>query len=261
MPKLAANISTMFGEWEFPDRIAAAADAGFSAVECQWPYEYKAEKIARELSRHGLNMVLVNAPAGDWASGDVGLAALPGRETACREGIGLALAYCLELGCPQVHLLSGRHSSEYSEGECRKTMITNARFAAELLEPHGIKILFEPINTFDIPYYFNNRTGDVVSLIEETDRQNVGLQYDLYHAYRMGEDLYAALHQHNEIITHIQISGSPGRHEPDVGGIDYPPLLQVLDDMEYDGWVGCEYKPLNGTIEGLGWASSYGIGV
>lgn len=255
MPRFAANISTMFGEWDFPDRIRAAADAGFSAVECQWPYEFDAEKLAQALSRNSTPMVLINAPAGDVSSGDRGLAAMPGRQAECRDGIEQALRYCQELGCFQVHLLSGCPPAGQSADDCRSVLIENARYAADLFAPHNVQVLLEPINTHDLPGYFLNRVSEVVLIIEEIERANIGLQFDVYHAYRMGDDPYEALLKYQNKIDHIQISGFPGRHEPDVGEIDYPPLFEAIDVMGYAGWVGCEYIPQTTTAEGLGWFS------
>ncbi len=255
MPRFAANISTMFGEWNFPDRIEAAADAGFAAVECQWPYEFNARKLAQALSRHGISMVLINAPAGDMLSGDRGLAAIPGREAECRDGVEQALRYCRELGCSQVHLLSGCPPADISAADCRSALIENARYAAELFAPHNAQVLLEPINSYDLSGYFLSRVSEVVSIIEQIGRANVGLQFDVYHAYRMSDDPYEALPKYKDQIKHIQISGFPGRHEPDVGDIDYPPLFKAIDAMGYAGWVGCEYTPQTTTAEGLGWFS------
>lgn len=258
MPRFAANISTMFREREFLDRIGAAADAGFEAVECQWPYDVPAPRIARELSRHGISMVLINAPAGnpnfgDMPSGDVGTAAIPGREIECRAGVDLALRYCQDLGCSQVHLLSGCPPAGHAAADCRSALIENVRYAADLFRPHDVQVLLEPINNIDVPGYFLSRAPDVLSVIEQAERENTGLQFDFYHACRMGDELQETLLKFREAIVHIQISGSPGRHEPDVGDIDYPPLFKAIDGMGYAGWVGCEYTPKAATLEGLGW--------
>ncbi|NQV44051.1 MAG: TIM barrel protein [Rhodospirillales bacterium] len=261
MPRFAANISTMFGEWDFLDRIAAAADVGFNAVECQWPYDYDARKLSRALSRHGIPMVLINAPAGDGSLGEIGLAAIPGRETECREGIEHALRYCLDMGCHQVHMLSGRPDANHSLDDCRSALIDNTRYVADLFARHDINVLLEPINTLDVPGYLLNRAGEAVSLIRQIDRINVCLQFDLYHAYRMKDDPLDTLMAYREYISHMQISGFPGRHEPDEGEINYPSIFESIDAVDYVGWIGCEYTPRTKTVDGLGWAASYGIGV
>jgi len=249
----------MFGEWDFPDRIAAAADVGFNAVECQWPYDYDTRKLSCALSRHGLPMVMINAPAGDGSLGEVGLAAIPGREAECREGIDRALRYCLDVGCHQVHLLSGSPDANHSLEDCCSTLIDNTRYGADLFAQHDINVLLEPINTLDVPGYFLNRAGEAVSLIRQIDRINVGLQFDLYHAYRMKDDPLDTLMAYRDYISHMQISGFPGRHEPDEGEISYPSIFETIDVVGYAGWIGCEYTPRAGTVDGLGWAAVYGI--
>lgn len=245
----------MFGEWEFLDRVGAAADAGFTAVECQWPYEFNAGKLAKSLSRYDIPMVLVNAPAGDMTSGDRGLAAVSGREAECRDGVERALRYCQELGCLQVHLLSGCPPADQSVDACRSVLIENARYATDLFAPYDVQVLLEAINTHDLPGYFLGHVSAAVSIIEQVDRANIGLQFDLYHAYRMEEDICQTLSKYRDRIAHMQISGFPGRHEPDVGEIDYPPLFEAIDALGYAGWVGCEYAPQTTTDEGLGWFS------
>ncbi len=257
MPNLAANLSTMFGEWSFLDRIGAAADAGFAAVECQFPYEEPSDKIAARLSRCNLEMILINTPASN--EDGMGLIAVPGRQEDCRAGLQKALEYCRELDVNLVHVMSGCPSFEHSTDACRRVLKENVRYAADLFAPYGITALLEPINTFDVPGYYLSRSIDAVALLDDVGRENVALQFDLYHAYRMGESLEESLRTFSDNIAHIQISGHPGRHEPDIGEIDYPPLLELIDVIGYDGWVGCEYKPKSGTLEGLGWARAYGV--
>jgi len=249
----------MFREWSFCDRIGAAADAGFTAVECQWPYEVSASKLSQALYRYDIPMVLINAPVGSDAVGAFGIASIPGRETECREGIALALQYSKELRCDQVHLLSGCAPSHHGTEACRSALIENARYAADIFKPQGTKVLLEPINTCDVPGYFLNRTSGAISVIEAVNRENIGLQLDIYHSHRMDDDPRSALMNHGSTIAHVQISGFPGRHEPDEGEIDYPPLFELIDASEFRGWIGCEYVPKTGTVEGLKWAAEYGV--
>lgn len=259
MPRLAANISTMFREWAFVDRIQAAADVGFQAVECQFPYDETAGDLTNALKDAGIPMVLLNTPGGGEKTGGVGLGALPDQISACRDGIRQALDYCSALNCTQVHLMAGIRPEDAPEEDCLAVLIENSRYAADLFAPHGVQVLLEPINNHDIPGYSLNRIETAVSLIDEIDRVNVGLQFDVYHTVRMGDEPAALLMQHREQIHHIQVSGSPGRHEPDVGEIDYPPLFAAMDQMGYAGWVGCEYTPQRGTLAGLEWAQELGI--
>jgi len=248
----------MFQEWEFLDRVKAAADAGFRAVECQFPYESDPDSLATVLSAANIPMVLINTPGGGVETGSVGLAAIPGQERACHAGIELALTYCRAVGCDQVHLMAGIVAGK-SHDDCRKTFVANACHAADVFAPHGVRVLLEPINTIDKPGYFLARNAEAVSVLTEIRRANAGLQFDFYHAVRMGEEPAECLSKYAPWISHVQISGCPGRHEPDVGEIDYPLLFEAMDKMKYAGWVGCEYTPASSTLQGLGWARDYDI--
>lgn len=259
MPQLAANISTMFREWAFVDRIQAAADVGFQAVECQFPYDHTVDDLANALHDAGLSIVLLNTPGGGEETGGLGLGAVPDQVSACRDGIQQALDYCRALNCRQVHLMAGIRSDDILEADSLAVLVENTRYAADLFAPHNIQVLLEPINNHDISGYSLNRIETAVVLIGDIGRENVGLQFDVYHTVRMGDDPGSLLLQYREQIRHIQISGCPGRHEPDVGDIDYPPLFATMDEMGYAGWVGCEYTPQRGTLAGLDWAHDLGI--
>ena len=258
MPKLAANLSYLFQELPFLDRFKAAAAAGFRGVECLFPYEAPASAIAEQLDRHRLTPVLFNLPYGDWG-GERGCGALPGREadfTACAER---ALGYALATGCKRLHVLSGLWPADRAKAEGAATLVANLRRAADLVAPHGITLLIEPINPRDIPGYFLNTTGEALAIIDRVGRDNVKLQLDLYHCQIMEGDLAVHLRRLAGRYTHIQIAGVPERHEPDRGEVNYVYLLELLDELGYDGWVGCEYRPAAGTVEGLGWAKRWGV--
>ncbi len=262
MPRFCANLSTMFGELEFFARIAAAADAGFKAVECQWPYEWPAQEVSRQLLAHDIPMVLINAPAGDWSAGERGLAAMPGSEAEFMMSIERAIDYACEIKCGQLHVLAGVSSQTAGPGDLRKLYIENICRAAERCSLHDIRVLIEPINTHDVTGYYMSRTAEalhVINVVRAAGIENVDLQYDFYHSHRMGEDLHTTLDSCIEYAGHIQISGFPGRHEPDIGEIAYEPLFEMLDTLDYGGWVGCEYTPRSTTLDGLAWAQGYGI--
>ncbi len=249
MPRFSANISMMFTEVPFPERFAAAAAAGFEAVEIQLPYEFGTDEIAAELERHGLRLVLINTPAGDWVSGERGLAALPGKEAAFRAAFAEAIAYARALGVRQVHAMAGN-----AEGPiARDTYIRNLRNACDQAAEADVTVLIEPINTHDMPGYHLTTTDDAVEVIEAVAADNLGLQLDLYHCQMMEGDLARRVESLLPLIGHIQVAGVPGRHEPDNGEICYDYLFGLLDDLGYDGWVGCEYAPAGRTEDGLGW--------
>jgi hydroxypyruvate isomerase len=257
MPRFAANLSLLFGEHDFLDRFAAAADAGFTAAEYLFPYQYPAAEIARRLARSGLEPVLFNLPPGDEAKGERGLAALPGREAEFARSVEIAIDYALAAGCRQLHCLAGRPPPEVERDAALATYIANLRLAAAKAADHGITLLIEPINTRDIPGYFLNRPSEARAVIEAVAAPNLALQFDLYHCQIMVGDLATELRRQAGITRHIQIAGVPERHEPDTGEVNYPYLFELIDELGYQGWIGCEYRPRGATLEGLGWVEPW----
>ena len=260
MPKFAANLSFLFQELPFLERFGAATAAGFRGVECLFPYDVPAAAIAEELGRHDLTLVLFNLPPGEFARGERGLGALPGREGEFMAGVERALGYALLTGCRQIHALSGIWPEGSARAEGEAVYIANLRQAADLVAPHGIALLIEPINPREIPGYFVTTTEEALALIDRVERDNVKLQLDLYHRQIMAGDLAQHLRALAGRYAHIQIAGVPERHEPDRGEVNYAYLLRLLDELGYAGWIGCEYRPAAGTAAGLGWARRWGLG-
>ena len=256
MPKLAANISMMFNERPFLDRVAAAAAVGFRAVECQYPYDTPADALAARLTRERVAMALINVPPGE-GDGVRGFAALPGREAEFDASLGRALAYAGAIGCKHIHVLAGR---AVPGPETEAAFIANLRRGAEAASRDGVTLTLEPLNAQDQPGYFLRTTGQAVALIDRIERDNVKLQFDFYHCQISEGGLAEHVARLHPRFGHVQFAGVPGRHEPDCGEISYPFLLELLDRVGYDGWVGCEYRPAAGTLEGLGWAARWGIG-
>jgi hydroxypyruvate isomerase len=259
MPKLAANLTMLFNEVPFLERFERAAEAGFGAVEFLFPYDHPPEDLAALLARNGLEMALFNLPPGDWDGGERGLAALPDREGEFRESLEAALPYIDALACRRVHMMAGIPPEGADPSVCGEAYAGNLRIAAEVLAPRGVAVLVEPINRRDIPGYFLNRQGEAVALLEAVGAPNAGLQMDFYHCQIVDGDLATHLRANFSHIRHIQIAGVPERHEPDMGEVNYLYLFDLLDRLGYDGWVGCEYRPLGDTLAGLGWARPYGI--
>ncbi len=257
MPKFAANITMMFNEVDFLDRFQAAANAGFKGVEYLFPYDYDAAELADELQRHGLTQVLHNLPAGDWTAGERGIASHPDRVDEFQDGVGKAIEYAQALNCPQVNCLAGIMPEGVSDADMDATLISNLTFAADRLKAAGIRLLIEPINTIDIPGFALNYPSQARDLIERVGSDNLFLQHDLYHMQIMQGDLARNIERNQDIIRHIQIADNPGRHEPGTGEINYPFLFKILDDMGYDGWIGCEYVPAAATSEGLDWIKPF----
>ncbi|HEY1940716.1 MAG TPA: 2-oxo-tetronate isomerase [Roseiarcus sp.] len=257
MPKFSANLTMLFTERPFLDRFEAAARAGFRAVEYVGPYDFPAGEIAARLEANGLTQALFNLPAGDWAKGERGLACLPDRVAEFRAGVDTAIEYADVLGCRMVNCLAGVPTPGTAPSEARRTLIDNFRYAARRLENAGVLMVVEPINPFDMPGFFLNDSASALEAIDEAGEANIKLQYDVYHMQRMEGELALTIERLLARIGHVQIAGNPGRHEPDIGEINYPFLLERLDALGYDGWVGAEYRPSGRTEDGLDWLRPY----
>jgi hydroxypyruvate isomerase len=259
MPKFAANLSTMFTELPILERIGAAAAVGFKAVEFQGPYEAPAETVAELARRHGVEVVHLNAPWGPRA-GDRGLAGVPGREDDFWADFNQALAYARTVGAPRFRVISGHAAEPGQLPGMRDVLVANLGRAAPVAAAAGVTLMLEPLNARDAPGYLVPTTDAAVAIIDRVDAPNVSMQFDFYHLQMTSGDLAGHARRLFGRYDHVQISGNPGRHEPDVGEIAYPYLFDVLDELGYPGWVGCEYKPRGDTRAGLGWAKPYGIG-
>ncbi len=257
MPKFAANLSMMFNELPFLDRFDAAAEAGFKAVEYLFPYDFPPEEIARKLEQNGLSQALFNMPPGDWAAGERGLSAIPGREAEFQESVATALRYAEALGCKKLHCMGGLLGKNLPPRRAERTYLGNLAMAAEKVGEQGIALLIEPLNARDVPNYIIGYNDQARRIIEEVGADNLKLQLDLYHTQIMNGDLAVSIREYMPIAGHIQIAGVPGRHEPDFGEINYPFLFDLIDELGYDGFIGCEYMPFDETVEGLDWVRPF----
>lgn len=253
MPKFAANLTMLFTEQPFLDRFDHAAKAGFKAVEFLFPYAFNPDEIKRRLDANGLQLILHNLPAGNWDAGERGIACHPDRVEEFREGVAKAIGYAQVLGVRQLNCLVGKAPAGVADDLLRQTVVENLRYAAEGLKKAGLRLLIEPINTYDIPGFYLNRTVQAAGLLVEVGADNAFIQYDIYHAQRMEGELAATMEKYLPRIGHIQLADNPGRNEPGTGEINYPFLFTHLDRIGYDGWIGCEYKPAATTEAGLGW--------
>ena len=257
MPKFAANLTMMFTEVPFPQRFAAAAAAGFQAVEFLFPYDYTPQEVASWLQENKLASALFNLPPGDWAAGERGLAALPGREAEFQAGVARAIEYALALGTKRLHMMAGLIPVGADHQLHSEVYLTNLRYAARAVAEHGLTLLIEPINTRDMPGYFLNSQAQAHALRTAAGESNIKVQMDFYHAQIVEGDLATTLKTYFSEVGHIQIASVPSRNEPDDGEINYPYLLRLLDELGYDGWIGCEYRPRGRTEDGLGWMAAY----
>ena len=280
MPRFAANLSMLYPEMPFLHRFEAAARDGFKAVEYLFPYAFKREELVARLKGNGLQQVLFNAPPAAvdaasidaaWAAGMRGTASLPGREDEFRAGIELALRYAEALECPRIHCMAGVRPAGVSHDAARDTYVRNLRWAADQAARAGRDVLIEPINPRDIPRFFLNRQDDAHAIVQEVDRPNLKVQFDLYHCQIVEGDVAMKIRQYLPTgrVGHFQIAGVPERFEPNVGEMNYPYLFKVIDEVSaqcgWQGWIGCEYKPAlcsepGGTSRGLGWLRAHAAG-
>ena len=271
----------MYTELPFLDRFEAAAQDGFKAVEYLFPYAYPAAELAARLTANGLQQVLFNAPPGGtdaasiakaWdAEGLKGTACLPGREAEFKAGVALALTYAHQLNCPRIHLMAGLVPVGATREDLQGTYINNLRWAADQAAKAGLDVLMEPINTRDIPRFFLNRQDHAHDIIGLVGAPNLKVQMDLYHCQIVEGDVAMKIRKYLPTgnVGHFQIAGVPERHEPDLGELHHPYLFNVIDEVSaqvnWDGWVGCEYRPKKGgqpggTSAGLGWLRSLSQG-
>jgi hydroxypyruvate isomerase len=256
MPRFAANLSMLYPEFEFLDRFAAAAKDGFEAVEFLFPYDHPAAAIKQRLDDNGLQQVLFNTVPGDFSAGERGLACLPGRQAEFLDGVDRAIEYAGVLGCPRLHAMAGLMPGDAKEPVLRATYLSNLSEAARRCGAAGLDLLIEPINTRDIPGYFLNTQADAHQVVAEVGADNLKVQMDLYHCQIVEGDLAMRIRKYLSGVGHVQIAGVPDRNEPDIGEINHPYLFTLLDDLNYDGWIGCEYRPRGGSTPG---ATSAGL--
>jgi hydroxypyruvate isomerase len=256
MPRFAANLTFLFNEVPFLDRFEEAAHAGFRAVEFAFAYDYPAREIAERVAANNLEVVLINAPPGDYEAGERGTASLPGREHEFQAGFATALRYAQAFACPRVHVMAGVVPPEASADERslrRATLVRNVRFACSEAAEQGVTVTLEALNPGDSPNYFYSRQDEVDAIRRDVGAANARMQLDLYHAQVTEGHVTDLLRRYIAHIGHIQIAGVPGRHEPNTGEINYAWVFKQLDELGYRGWIGCEYRPRTTTVEGLTW--------
>jgi 2-dehydrotetronate isomerase len=255
MLRFAANVTMMYTEYPFLERFGAAAANGFRAVEFLFPYPYAPDELAETLRRHTLQSVLFNAPPGDWERGERGLACLPGREAEFRASVHRALEYAEALSCPRIHLMAGIANPNLNRSTSLSLFRHNLSWAAEEALRTRVDVLIEPINSIDIPGYLLNRQDEAHEMVQEIAAPNLKIQMDLYHCACVEGDVQAVVRKYLNAgsVGHIQVAGYPGRNEPDTGELNFDSVFDMIESSKFDGWVGCEYRPVQGTSHGLGW--------
>lgn len=258
MPHFAANLAYLFTERPLIERFAAAAAAGFRAVELQLPYDHAPSAVRAELDRHGLTMLGINTAPGQTPAGEFGMAAVPGCEREFATLFKQALDYVTAIGGCQIHCLAGKVPPEQRPA-AEMTFIRNLMRSADAAQKKNITLLIEPINPRDRPDYFLTRAEQAADIIAKVERPNVRMQFDFYHAQIVGGDLIRRFEKHLALVGHVQIAAVPSRHEPDEGEVNYPEIFTMLDRIGYGGWIGCEYRPRGKTEDGLVWVRGYGV--
>nr|WP_314355370.1 2-oxo-tetronate isomerase [uncultured Achromobacter sp.] len=258
MLKFAANLSMMYQEYPFLDRYAAAASDGFTGVECMFPYAEPAAFVRERMDAVGVSQVLFNAPPGVTARGERGLAALPGRQAEFQAGIEHALSYATTLSCSNVHVMAGLAPDGVPRESLLDCYRENLDWAARQARSAGVTLLIEPINTRDIQGYILNRQSEAHAIVQAVNASNLKVQMDLYHCQIVEGDVTTKLHEYLPTgrVGHVQIAGVPQRHEPDRGELDYGWVFNVLRELDYSGWIGCEYRPAGHTSAGLRWLNA-----
>ncbi|MGE0417206.1 MAG: 2-oxo-tetronate isomerase [Acetobacteraceae bacterium] len=257
MPRFAANLSMMFNEVPFLDRFAAARKAGFEGVEYLFPYEFPAAELRTRLQGEGLTQALFNMPPGDWANGERGMASLPGRQSEFRDAVKKALDYATTLDCKLVHCMAGIPAPDVSPVTAASLYAANLSWAAEQAVAAGVRIAIEPINHRDMPGYFLNTQAQGAAVVEAIGVDRIGLQFDVYHVQITEGDITKRMEKYMPVIAHMQIADVPARNEPGTGEIGWRYVFRRMDELGYQGWVGCEYRPAGDTVAGLGWIRQF----
>jgi hydroxypyruvate isomerase len=249
----------MFNEVPFLERFDQAGRAGFGAVEFLFPYEHPIAELRSRLDSNGLKQVLFNAPPGDWAKGERGLASLPGRGGEFREGIKKALDYAHGLGCGLVHCMAGIPPAGTSPVTAGAVYAANLAWAGELALAAGVRLVIEPINHRDMPGFHLHTMAQGAAVIEAVGRDRLGLQFDIYHCQVSEGDITSRMATFMPVIAHMQLADVPARNEPGTGEIGWEYVFSRIDALGYAGWVGCEYRPAGDTMTGLAWRQRYGV--
>jgi len=258
MPRFCANLGFLFTELPFLDRFAAAARAGFTAVEYASPYEYPAVELKRRLADNGLTQVLINTWPGNRAAGERGFACVPGKPGAFRDSIAQALDYAGALDCTRIHAIAGVPPDGVAFATAAALYANNIAWAGERALAAGVKLTIEPLNPRDAPGYFLSTQEQGAAIVEAIGHDRIGLQFDTYHCQIAQGDLATRLAKLMPVIDHIQIGDVPDRHEPGTGEIGWDYLFRRIGESGYAGWIGCEYHPASGdTAAGLGWMQRY----
>ncbi|PLS16169.1 hydroxypyruvate isomerase [Bacillus sp. M6-12] len=253
MNQYSVNLSTIFTEVPFLERFKKAKEAGFLFAECQFPYTFSMEDIQQKLEDNQVALALINLPPGNWEQGERGLAVLPDKIQEFKDSVEEGIRYATALKVPNIHCMAGILSEEADKKEAREIYLENLTYAASLMAKQNLSLLIEPINSFDMPGYFLSDIEEANSILSEVNMPNVKLQFDFYHIERIHGNLLANFKRYKDVIGHVQIADSPGRHQPGTGSIDYQRVFEFLKEVEYKGLIGLEYTPKGNSENSFEW--------
>lgn len=251
-----ANLSVLFTEVDLIDRFKLAKECGFNAVEIQFPYELSPQKIQACLEANQLELILFNVPAGDLMQGGEGLASVPEKRAQFQAALSQAIDYASYLQPQAMNVLAGRCFDYPKKAAYLETFKENLNAALAAFSPLGIKTVFEAINIYDMPDFLIHSGAQLLDIWQQLSHPDLALQYDIYHAARMGENFIDFIAQHGEKIGHIQFADNPGRGQPGTGVIDFKALFACIAQSAYRGWIGAEYRPQGSTVNSFAWLSA-----
>lgn len=257
--KFCANLSFMFQECTLIlDRYGLAKQCGFKGVECAFLYSYPVEQVVQAKKESGLEQILINVNPGDLEKGELGFAAIPGKEDVFRDSLQQAIDYCKALECKLIHIMAGKVPNPTEEND--RVYKQNLTLAAEMLKDQNLVGVVEAINSVSIPGYYLNDFQKALDVVKKINSPHIKVLADLFHFQMMKADLQKSITEAYPYIGHVQVAQAPNRNEPDtLGEIDYKHVFSLLESLGYDGWIGLEYKPASDTKTGLKWIETFGF--
>lgn len=247
-----ANVSILFPDVPLLGRPAAAAAAGFDAVEMWWPFgapvpaPREVDDLVEAFGAAGVRLVLLNLDLGDPTAGQHGLLSLAAERSRFRDNVDAAAEVVHRLGGTIVNSHFGNPPSDASREALEETAIANLAFAAPRVAAAGAMLVLEPLNPADFPRYGLTRTAEAVALARHATTAGgapVRVLFDIYHMQRAEGDLITRIRAFAAEIGHVQVADAPDRGRPGTGEIAFERVFAELERAGYDGFVGLEYRP------------------
>ncbi|MEI5519051.1 TIM barrel protein [Streptomyces brasiliscabiei] len=260
------NLSILFTELPLLERPAAAAAAGFTAVELWWPWvdsptppRSELDALRAALTDAGVQLTGLNFYSGVLPGPDRGALSIPGEESErFRANIDVAAEFAGSVGCTALNALYGNRVDGVDPAEQDALALENLVLAARAADRIGAILLIEALNKVESPLYPLVSAPAAVAVADRVDEAsglgNARFLMDLYHLSMNGEDLPRVIAEHTARTGHVQIADNPGRGAPGTGSLPLEDLLDQLGKAGYEGLVGLEYKPGDRpSAEAFGW--------